>query len=239
MSMTPEAATGLQAVKAPANAVDGRCPHLRYRNVMGEAYVAALLNYVGERQADFRPGRVQDRRTGARSVDLKQRDCLYIKELGRLDAPIRSIVTAMAAPALQALQLIEPAVEPKEFDIGAYGDGGHFGSHIDTMEGTQRVRVLSCVYYFAATPRRFTGGQLRLYGFPRRTVQGECPPTRSFVDVEPETDSLVIFPSWLRHEVLPVGVPSGAWSDRRFTINCWIHRVSHSDAHGQSGKTAE
>ena len=45
------------------------------------------------------------------------------------------------------------------------------------------------------------------------------------VDIVPETDTLVVFPSWMSHEVLPVRVPSGAWIDRRFTINCWIHRV--------------
>jgi len=36
---------------------------------------------------------------------------------------------------------------------------------------------------------------------------------------------LVAFPSWLRHEVLPVHVPSGAWRDSRFAINCWLHRA--------------
>jgi SM-20-related protein len=229
---TRDAAAMREAVKAPVRTVDTRCPHLLYRNVMGADYVAALLDYVDGRQAQFRPGRVHDRRTDVRSVDLKVRDCLYVNGLGRLEAPIRSVVATIAAPALQALQLIEPAVEPKEFDIGAYGDGGHFRPHIDTLEQTERVRILSCVYYFAVTPRRFTGGQLRLHGFPRPSVGGEGPGAGSFVDIEPETDSLVIFPSWLRHEVLPVRLPSGAWTDRRFSINCWIHRVtSDSRAH--------
>jgi Rps23 Pro-64 3,4-dihydroxylase Tpa1-like proline 4-hydroxylase len=35
----------------------------------------------------------------------------------------------------------------------------------------------------------------------------------------------VAFPSWLRHEVLPVHVPSGKWSDCRFSINCWMLRA--------------
>lgn len=42
----------------------------------------------------------------------------------------------------------------------------------------------------------------------------------------PETDTLVAFPSWLRHEVLPVRVPSGDWADCRFSINCWLLRAN-------------
>ena len=52
-----------------------------------------------------------------------------------------------------------------------------------------------------------------------------------FADIEPETDSLVAFPSWLRHEVLPVRIPSAAWADGRFTINCWLHRAQ-PETHG-------
>ncbi len=239
MSMTGQMAPSLQA-GIPSVAIDARCPYLIYRDVMGVDYVTALLNYVSERQADFQPARVHNRTTGVQSLDLNLRNCLYLGDLGALDAPIRSVVAAITPPALKALQLIEPSIVPKEFDIGAYGDGGHFACHIDTLERSERVRILSCIYYFAATPRRFTGGQLRLHGFPRRTVPGESPPADSFVDVEPETDSLVIFPSWLRHEVLPVCVPSAAWADRRFTINCWIHRApAHSGAHKERREQAE
>jgi Rps23 Pro-64 3,4-dihydroxylase Tpa1-like proline 4-hydroxylase len=121
--------------------------------------------------------------------------------------------------------LVEPALEPKEFTIHGYRDGSRFGAHLDTSEQLARVRVLSCVYYFAVTPRRFSGGELRLYGLPTlSSVQNNRPP--AFVDIVPETDTLVVFPSWLCHEVLPVHVPSGAWLDGRFTINCWLHRVA-------------
>jgi Rps23 Pro-64 3,4-dihydroxylase Tpa1-like proline 4-hydroxylase len=78
------------------------------------------------------------------------------------------------------------------------------------------------VYYFSEKPRRFQGGELRLHGFPDPFRKTPGP----VVDVVPEPDKLVIFPSWLEHEVLPVRVPSKAWRDCRFSINCWIHRVA-------------
>jgi Rps23 Pro-64 3,4-dihydroxylase Tpa1-like proline 4-hydroxylase len=46
----------------------------------------------------------------------------------------------------------------------------------------------------------------------------------AFVDIEPANDTLVFFPSWYPHEVLPVSCPSGRFEDSRFAINCWVHR---------------
>jgi SM-20-related protein len=217
-----EAATPMQV------SADLRCPHVIFRNVMGVEYVEALLSYVADRHDNFRPAPMHNRKTGHSFVDPEIRDCLIFNGLGAFKNPIESFIVAISSQALEALHLIEPKVEPNEFEITAYGDGGHISDHVDLRNGTERVRVLSCVYYFAATPRRFGGGELRLFGFPKRSVAGAEPPPLSFVDVEPDTDTLIVFPSWLRHKVLPVRVPSGAWADRRFTINCWLNRVGSS-----------
>ncbi len=212
------------AARPPEGAVDPRCPYLVYRDVMGEEYAAGLLNHVVERQRDFVAGGMLNRQTGVSFMDTNVRWSLYLRDLGPFRAPIKAFVNAIVGPALKALHVIEPQVKPKEFEITAYPDGGHIGEHIDTKTGKERVRILSCIYYFAATPRRFDGGELRLYGFPKPNF-GEKTRPESLVDIEPRTDTLVVFPSWLRHQVLPVRVPSGAWADSRFTVNCWIHRA--------------
>jgi SM-20-related protein len=216
----------VEAVKPPERSADPRCPHLIFRDVLGADYVKSLLKHVVERQGDFQTGGMYNRLTGERFTDRKMRIASYLDDLGEFGDAIKRLVNAVAAPALKALNLIEPAIEPKEFLITAYPDGGYIGEHIDTQTGTSRVRILSCVYYFAATPRRFSGGELRLYGFPQRSVAGTEPSRPPFVELTPETDSLIFFPSWLRHEVLPVRIPSGAWADSRFTVNCWIHRAA-------------
>jgi len=222
-------------VTPSAPSADPRCPHLIFHDLFGAAWVAALLNYVADRQGDFQPGSMHSRETGELFVDKKVRDSVYLRDLGEFAAPFKAAVSTIVGPALQALHLIEPQVESAEFELTAYGDGGHIGEHIDTRGHTSRgVRVLSCVYYFAATPRRFSGGQLRLYGFPQRAVPG-APQTDLFVDVEPVTDSLIVFPSWLRHQVLPVHVPNDAWADRRFTINCWVQRAASQPEKAQAG----
>jgi SM-20-related protein len=220
----------------PERAVDGRCPYLIFHNVLGPEYVAGLLDHVSRRHADFHTGLMHDRQTGELFADPVVRDALYLNDLGTFAAPIKAFVIAIAAPALEALHLIEPDVEPREFIITAYGDGGHIADHIDTYKWLDRVRVLSCVYYFASTPRRFSGGELRLYGFPQRAAAGGEPPAPSFVDIEPRTDTLIVFPSWLRHRVLPVHVPTGTWADSRFTVNCWIHRAAAGRGKAKTGQ---
>ena len=203
-------------------AVNARCPHVVFRDVLGPATTAALLQYAISREPDFQAGRAYDRQSGETQIDRSRRDCVLLAGLGPFQTTIEQFVRSVIAPVLAELRLNEPGGEPKEFEISAYGDGGHFNAHIDTVEVLDQVRILSCVYYFAATPARFSGGALRLHALPSRTRAdaGGC------MDVEPETDTFVAFPSWLRHEVLPVRVPSGAWADRRFAINCWVHRES-------------
>jgi SM-20-related protein len=210
-----------------------RCPHVVFRNVLGLETVASLLDYVALREKDFRPGMVRNRQSGQPRVNPAHRDCVNLTDLGPFDSRFKTFVHDVMGPALKELQLDERAVEAREFEICAYRNNGHFGVHMDTSGRLNRVRVLSCVYYFATTPRRFGGGELRLHGFPMPSDRGAAPP---FVDIEPETDTLVVFPSWLRHEVLPVAVPSTAWTDGRFTINCWIHRrePTGGDASGQT-----
>jgi hypothetical protein len=211
-------------VTVASSAAKVRCPHLLFHNVLGTETVSALLDYVTARERDFEPAVVWRRQSGR--IDRAVRDCYYLWDLGKFEASFRGLLDGIVAHALHQLGLFEPAVEASEFEICAFGHGGHFTPHIDTLEKLKWVRILSCVYYFAATPRRFSGGILRLYGFPTSSAKGG--PAPQTVDIMPETDSLVVFPSWLWHEVLAVEVPSKAWADGRFTINCWVHRINPS-----------
>lgn len=211
-----------------------RCPHLIFRDVFGAERVAAMLDYVAARAGDFKSATVRSRKSGERVVDRSFRDCLSLKDLGVFEAPFKAFAAVVTPQVLDIFRMAEPKVELREFAFLAYGDGGYFRAHIDTVEQLDRVRLLSFVYYFATTPRRFRGGELRLHGFPVRTA-GSAPAAAPFVDVPPDTDTLVVFPSWLRHEVLPVRVESGAWIDGRFTIGCWLHRAQPLDTAAPRG----
>jgi len=204
------------------DAASVRCPHVIFREVLGAGGVARLMDYVAEHESDFQSSRVRNRSSGQTRIDYNKRSNVTTTELGPFVAPFDAFVRKIAATALARLHVEDAELVPKEFQINAYRDGDKFRAHIDTSDRMTKIRVLSCVYYFAATPRRFNGGLLRLYAMPTLSVakSGDT----SFVDVPPDTDTMIVFPSWLRHEVLPVDVPTGAWLDSRFTINCWLHR---------------
>ena len=76
---------------------------------------------------------------------------------------------------------------------------------------------MTMVYYFYRKPKAFTGGQLRLYGLGAHA-------TNCISEIEPRFDRAVFFPSWFPHEVLPVHCNSGAFSDGRFAISCWVRK---------------
>jgi SM-20-related protein len=200
----------------------GRCPHVVFEDVLGPERAAALLDHAEAHAAHFTAGRAYNRTTGEAQVDPSRRDCLVLGDMGPFGAPLKERFGELARIAVAELRIGEADLEPVELEITSYGDGGHIHTHIDTRESREAVRVLSCVYYFSDTPRRFGGGELRLYGFPSRSGELEA-----VVDVPPATDTLVAFPSWMRHEVLPVRL--GGEHDfraRRFTVNCWLHRAA-------------
>ena len=117
------------------------------------------------------------------------------------------------------------------FDLGriegqltVHGDGDHFAFHIDNADPAVASRVVSAVYYFYREPRRFSGGELRLFDTVER--EGWAEPADTFVDVDPADNTLVFFPSGAPHEVRPVRVPGDEFADRRFTVVLFFHRVT-------------
>jgi len=121
-------------------------------------------------------------------------------------------------------------IEYVELEVAAHGDGAFFGAHSDIPVGPGRQpvggdrsgtqdRLISAVYYFHSEPKRFTGGTLRLYRLGDHEAEGD------FIEFEPDQNSLVVFPSWARHEVRPVGCPDCRFDDYRFAVNAWLCRT--------------
>jgi Rps23 Pro-64 3,4-dihydroxylase Tpa1-like proline 4-hydroxylase len=116
---------------------------------------------------------------------------------------------------------IKPFIPEKiEVELAAHGDRAFFKRHTDTVthighEG--RGRIISSVYYFYSLPKSFSGGVLRLHSLAASGEKG------TFVDIEPDYDKLVFFPSFFPHEVLPVKCASGEFLHSRFAINFWVH----------------
>lgn len=106
-----------------------------------------------------------------------------------------------------------------EMEFVAYGDGDYFRRHIDTG-AKNGARMISAVYYMHRRPRRFTGGALRLF-----SLLGDAP-----ISVEPDDNSLAVFPSIVPHDVTTVHLPGGDPADARFAINLWLHHAGRLSA---------
>lgn len=107
-----------------------------------------------------------------------------------------------------------------ERQLTAHGRGGFFVPHVDTGDGQVFGRRISCVYYFHALPKRFSGGELKLYDTwvtPTGTTGAG-----TYTTLEPLDNSLVFFPSDAFHEVCPVDTETDAFADSRFTVTIWF-----------------
>ena len=139
--------------------------------------------------------------------------------LGDLRAELSAKVTDLLPLIFERLGIKPFKPNKIEVELVAHGDGAFFLRHIDTLTHRDcRRRVISAVYYFHALPKAFSGGVLRLHSLAASGMQ--C----TFVDIAPDYDTLVFFPSFFPHEVLPVNCASPHFRDSRFAINFWIHR---------------
>jgi Rps23 Pro-64 3,4-dihydroxylase Tpa1-like proline 4-hydroxylase len=190
-------------------------PHLVLRDFLDGQGAKALLEYALARESAFAPTGVGEEA----GLDQRIRVSVATRDLGPFKSVLRSKVLGFI-PDLIAKLGMTPIESPKvELQLVAHNDGAFYKRHIDTQTTSDQssIRVLSGVYYFHGKPKGFSGGALRLFAIGPRDA--------GFVDIEPEDNSLLVFPSWALHEVRPVTCLSKRFADSRFAINCWVYRT--------------
>lgn len=193
-------------------------PYRVFSEFLADELVGELLEYAAAHKSEFHPA-------GTRAgydptVRISQK--LY------LSAPIKQKLEDQILPlAANFIDLLGvSAFEPDgvELELVAHGDGAFYSRHIDTFTGeaaeadSGRQRLISAVLYLHVWPKAFSGGALRLYALGRTSTIAD------FVDIEPQHNSLVAFPSWIPHSVERVSCPSKDFMDSRFAINAWLWR---------------
>ena len=198
--------------------------HRRF-GFLGDEQRESLLRWALDHREDFQPSKIfggivnPDRRMSEKTGKLGPFRALFERKIGALLPDLFQHTGARP---------FEP--ESYELELVAHGDGAHFARHIDIPVGPGRTplsgdksgkhdRLLSGVYYFHREPKAFSGGALRLHRFGG----GETP--QDWIDIEPEQDSFVVFPTWAQHEVRPVSCPSRDFADSRFAVNVWLCRT--------------
>jgi hypothetical protein len=190
------------------------------RNLLGPDKQQELLNYLIASERKFVPAAVIERGQDA-AVNETMRRSRTLDDLGKHGNIIIEEIKSHLQPALQRLNYQPFPLGEIEIQATASNHGDYFRLHPDS-DGRD-TREISFVYFLYREPRRFSGGELRV--FKTRLVDGQIARADHSHTITPSQDSLLFFPSMNQHEVLPVRVPTGEFSDSRFAINGWIHRA--------------
>jgi SM-20-related protein len=201
-----------------ATVFDKLPPYHIIENFLGQALIDQLIDYVLENQ-----GRFEESTVGSSEgrIDQEVRVSSILRDFGPLKAEVKSLFKAAFPVALEQLRMPDFELYGTEREIVAHGNGAFYNRHIDTFTGAGEfsVRALTAVYYFHAQPKKFQGGEIRL--LPLRNSEVDS----AYLDIEPINDRLLLFPSWVPHQVMPVITESVDFKDSRFAINCWYHKL--------------
>jgi Rps23 Pro-64 3,4-dihydroxylase Tpa1-like proline 4-hydroxylase len=192
-------------------------PYLILRDFLPRDQHHALFDWALANEARFQAAPL----AGGR-IDVQLRRALVMRDLGAMCPVLERRIAALVPAWITELRVTPFESSEIELELAAHNDGAHFALHADTYPTGQKARgdrMLSAVHYFHTEPGGFSGGILRLHRI------GGMPGDIGGADIAPEPNSLVVFPSWAPHEVLPVRCPSGAFKDSRFAVNCWIYRA--------------
>ncbi|WP_428265315.1 2OG-Fe(II) oxygenase [Haliangium sp.] len=188
-------------------------------NFLGDAR-QKLMDYALKNEPEFRHSTVVDRCDDKPVVDERLRRSRTLDELGPFGAVFEEKIKEVLAEVIARLRHPGFPVGRIEMQVTASSDGDYFRMHRDSDD--ESTRELSFVYYFYREPRRFSGGELRI--FDNEWDNGKPVPTDRSQTLSPRQDTIIFFQSRSEHEVLPVRVPTGTFGDSRFTVNGWIHR---------------
>lgn len=108
-----------------------------------------------------------------------------------------------------------------EVQMTGTGDGEYFRMHTDNGSNEVATRAITFVYFYFREPRPFAGGELQIHD--TTFDNGQAVANGSSQMIVPAQNQVVFFPSHCFHEIRPVDCPSGAFADRRFTVNGWFH----------------
>jgi len=178
--------------------------------------LAALVDYVLSREADFSAGTLVSRDNPEAYVDRSFRAAETLFDLGpfqdlfaqRIDRYLPFVCERLGFPLLKRHWF--------EFQLAAIPDGGFFRQHEDNTLPETRTRRLTCVFYFYCSPSLPAGGELRF------SPAGAWRGPRVF---RPLANRMVFFDSSTPHEVLPVRAQSDRFEAARFTVNGWVHQA--------------
>lgn len=212
----PPMATVLSPVLVSPSAKEGETIVAEYawiENFLTGAQSQRLLEYVRVQEQNFTS-------TTNSANDASYRRSMVLYEFPEFADLMTKRINEITPFILTYLKLDSFVPSKVEIQLTLHNDGNYYKIHNDNGSPDCANRVLTFVYYFYREPKQFSGGELVIYD---SKVENNCyVADNTFKTIKPQNNSIVFFPSYYMHEVLPVSCPSQAFLDSRFTLNGWI-----------------
>jgi Rps23 Pro-64 3,4-dihydroxylase Tpa1-like proline 4-hydroxylase len=207
------------AVVEEADLLPAQC--VVFDEFLAPAEMNELLRYGLQHEADFEVSEVVAPGLGG-TVDFDNRRSRVLMDLDKHEDVLVNRLRACLPRVFARLNHAPFTASRVEAQITASNDGDFFHWHSDNGQTETAGRQLTFVYFFHREPKRFRGGELRIYD--SRMENGAYTPSENYLTIVPRQNQMVLFPSSLAHEITPVECPSRAFADSRFTVNGWLHR---------------
>ncbi len=198
-------------------------PHVLIPDFMTDAETAQVLAFATAHAGAFQNSGVHEAPSHGFAPSSYR-----IRSSRVLDGPANGAMAAMVMPKLLELMptlwprlRIDPLpLERLECQVTAHGDGDFFAVHTDNGLPEIAHRQVSYVYYFHREPKQFSGGHRSLFHTLFQYGYGKC--GKLAADIDPPRNGLMVFPTFVYHEVTPIQCASTAFTDQRLTLNGWL-----------------
>lgn len=196
-------------------------PYCLIENFLTEADAERVMAHALAHEAEFRDSTVSHISSqGSFKTDYQLRRSRILDNVADVAPMIGRKLFETMPRVWPRLGMAPIAFRTMECQLSAHGDGDFFNTHTDNGLPDIAHRTMSYVYYVHRRPKQYTGGHLRLY----KTVihEGAHSAGDLVVDIDPPYNGLMVFPSYIHHEVTPVRCSSAALADQRLTLNGWL-----------------
>ncbi|HEV7744736.1 MAG TPA: 2OG-Fe(II) oxygenase [Pyrinomonadaceae bacterium] len=200
------------------------------RDFLTKRELRGLTKYVLAHEQDFTASTVIPDGVPDAETDVSYRKSRVLYDLGEYAGLVQKRLRALLPEVLKTFRRTEFPIANVDVQITASNHGDFFKVHRDNSSVEPLdipLREVTYVYYFHTEPKAFSGGQLSLYNSKDGEVENSG--EQSVKTITPRQNTLVLFPSFYDHEVLPVRCPTGKFANSRFTVNGWVIREAVAD----------
>lgn len=190
-------------------------------NFLSEAEAERAMAHALAHVSGFQDSTISNQYVqGASTPDTRLRRSRILNDVGAVVPMIGQRLHATMPRLWSELKMQPMNFTQMECQLSVHGDGDFFNTHTDNALPDIAHRVISYVYYFHKEPKRFSGGHLRIY---KSVIDNGVHGVGDLVaDIDPPRNGLIIFPSYIQHEVTPVQCASNDLADQRLTLNGWL-----------------